>query len=290
MASLAIVGRVVLREIPAGVLVLIRVSGAALVLTLVHWILGLPRVRNRSDLGRLAVLGVLGVSINQSFFLWGLRHTTAVNATILVTTIPVFTVLESVLTRREPPSVPKFAGIGLAGLGAIYLIGPHRISLDPAGAFGNALIVCGMPAYSAYLLLSKSVLERYPPVTVSTYVMVFGALGVIPPGLLDAHRMHWDQVSGLAWGLVAYIVLIPTITAYFLNIWALKRASSNLVAVYIYLQPIFTAAVAPAVLAGEALTARATLAGLAIFAGLGLVIWAEALQRREVPVESMVGE
>ncbi|MCK7461441.1 MAG: DMT family transporter [Sphingobacterium sp.] len=37
----------------------------------------------------------------------------AINATILVTTVPVFTVLGSVLIGREPPSALKFAGIGL---------------------------------------------------------------------------------------------------------------------------------------------------------------------------------
>ena len=74
---------------------------------------------------------------------------------------------------------------------------------------------------------------------------------------------------------VVYIVVFPTIVAYFLNIWALKRVSPNLVAVYIYLQPLFTALVAPAVLAGERVTTRAAIAGAAIFLGLALVILGE---------------
>jgi drug/metabolite transporter (DMT)-like permease len=69
----------------------------------------------------------------------------------------------------------------------------------------------------------------------------------------------------------------------------LKRVSSNLVAVYIYLQPLFAAAVAPLVLPGEHLTYRAVMAGLAIFAGLALVILAELRQHREIPLEA-VGE
>jgi drug/metabolite transporter (DMT)-like permease len=61
-------------------------------------------VRDRGDLGRLAVLGMLGIAANQTLFLYGLQHTTAINATILVTTVPVFTVLGSVLTGRELPA------------------------------------------------------------------------------------------------------------------------------------------------------------------------------------------
>jgi drug/metabolite transporter (DMT)-like permease len=61
------------------------------------------------------------------------------------------------------------------------------------------------------------------------------------------------------------------------------------VAVYIYLQPLFAAAVAPLVLDGEDITARAALAGLSIFAGLGMVLLAEFRQHREIPLEP-VGE
>jgi drug/metabolite transporter (DMT)-like permease len=218
-----------------------------------------------------------------------LQHTTAINATILVTTVPVFTVLGSVLTGREPASALKFAGIVLAGLGTVYLIGPDRISLAPDVALGNALIVLGMVCYAAYFLYSRSVVGRYGPVTVSFYVMLFASLGVLPFGLNALHQMRLSEISGPVWLWVGYIVVFPTIVTYLLNIWALQRVSSNVVAVYIYLQPLFAAAVAPLVLTGERLTARAALAGLAIFAGLGAVILAEFRQHREIPVEP-VGE
>lgn len=288
-ASLAIAGRFVLPHFPAGALVTVRVLGATLVLLALNTIIGGRWVRDRRDLLRLATLGMLGIAANQTLFLYGLRHTTAINATILVTTVPVFTVLGSVLIGREPPSLLKFAGIALAGLGAIYLIGPDRISLAPDVALGNALIVLGMVCYAAYFLYSKSVLSRYGSITVSFYVMFFASFGVLPFGLMEVRQIALPQISGTVWFWVAYIVIFPTILTYLLNLWALKRVSSNLVAVYIYLQPLFAAAVAPLVLEGEHLTARSAVAGLAIFSGLALVILAERRQHREIPLEA-VGE
>jgi drug/metabolite transporter (DMT)-like permease len=288
MASLAIAGKLVMRDIPPGVLILSRVGGAATVLAVAHRALRLQPVRDRRDLRGLALMGLLGVAANQSLFLFGLRHTTAVNATILVTTVPVFTVLGSLLFRREAPSTAKILGILLAGSAAVYLIGPDRVSLAPGLALGNAMIVVAMMAYAAYLVQVGRMLDRYPVVTVSYYVMLFGALGVLPVGLYGLHNLGPVQAS--SWLLVGYIVLFPTILAYFLNIWALKRASSNLVAGFTYLQPVFTAAVAPLLLEGERVTARAAIAALGIFAGLALVIWGERRERREVPVASMVGE
>ncbi len=288
-ASLAIAGRFVLPHFPAGALVTVRVLGAALVLLVLNVATGGGRVHDRQDLLQLAVLGMLGIAANQTLFLYGLRHTTAINATILVTTVPVFTVLGSVLTGREPASFLKFAGIALAGIGAIYLIGPDRISLAPDVALGNALIVLGMVCYAAYFLYSKSILRRYGSVTVSFYVMFFACFGVLPFGIGAVQQISFRDISGSVWIWVAYIVLFPTIVTYLLNLWALKRASSNLVAVYIYLQPIFAAAIAPLILTGEHLTVRTGVAGLAIFAGLALVILAELRQQREIPVVA-VGE
>ena len=288
-ASLAIAGRYVLPHFPAGALVTVRVVGAAVVLVAVNALAGGARVRDRGDLLQLAVLGWLGIAANQTFFLFGLRHTTAINATILVSTVPVFTVLGAVLAGREPASAAKFAGIGLAGLGTLYLIGPDRISLAPDVALGNAMIVIGMACYAAYFIYSGPVLQRYGSLAVSAHVMLFAVAGVLPFGVADAIRMDWSGVSRAVWWWVAYIVVFPTICTYLLNLWALRRASSNLVAVYIYLQPLFAAAVAPVVLSGEAITGRAAAAGLAIFSGLALVIRAERRQQREIPVPA-VGE
>ncbi|MEO7138298.1 MAG: DMT family transporter [Gemmatimonadales bacterium] len=288
-ASLAIAGRFVLPHFPAGALVTIRVLGATVVLLAINTLFGGQWVRDRRDLLRLAGLGLLGIAANQTLFLYGLKHTTAINATILVTTVPVFTVLGSVLIGREPPSPLKFAGIALAAMGAIYLIGPDRISLAPDVALGNALIVLGMVCYATYFLYSKPVLRRYGSITVSFYVMFFASFGVLPFGLMEVGQMEFPEISSTVWLWVVYIVVFPTILTYLLNLWALKRVSSNLVAVYIYLQPLFAAAVAPLVLEGEHLTARAAVAGLAIFTGLALVILAELRQHREIPLEA-VGE
>jgi drug/metabolite transporter (DMT)-like permease len=265
------------------------VFGATAVLLILNALRGGAWVRDLRDLSRLAVLGFLGIAANQTLFLYGLRRTTAINATILVTTVPVFTVLGSVLVGRESASALKFFGIAGAAVGTVYLIGPDRISLAPDLALGNALIVLGMACNAAYFIYSKSVVGRYGPVTVSFYVMLFAGLAVLPFGLAGLRELRLTGMEPHLWWLVGYIVLFPTILTYLLNIWALQRASSNTVAVYIYLQPLFAAIFAPLFLKGEALTTRAALAGMMIFAGLALVLLAENRQHREIPLEP-IGE
>ena len=274
-ASMAIAGKLVFPEIPPQGLVVIRVGGACAVLLLAFLITGRGKVRSGRDWFMLAVVGFLGVTANQSLFLMGLERTTAINASILVTTVPVFTVLYSVLGRQEKASGSKIGGIVLAGLGVVYLIGPDRVSMAPNLAVGNGLVVMAMACYAGFLVLSKPLLRRYDTLTVIVWAMLFGLLGTLPVGLATLSRVSPTEVPAGIWAVVAYIVLVPTIGAFFLSAWALKRSSSQLVAAYIYLQPLVTASIAPAILEGERVTSRMIVAGLAIFAGLGLVIIGE---------------
>jgi len=289
-ASNAIVGRVVLASVPAGLLVGCRVVGAALALWLVNLIRGGPWIRDRRTLAHLALCGLLGVTANQALFVFGLSHTTAVNATILTTTAPVFTVLGALLLGQGRPSALKLWGIGIAGAGAVYLVGPDRLSFAPGVALGNLLILLAMICYAAYFLVSKPLLRRLDALTTSTYIMAFAMLGTLPIAAPAILGTDLGAITGRSWALVGFIVLFPTILAYLLNLWALRLVSAQTVASFIYLQPLLAAAAAPLVLPDERLTTRTIVAGLTIFSGLGLVIRAERRQHEVLELNPLPGE
>jgi drug/metabolite transporter (DMT)-like permease len=75
---------------------------------------------------------------------------------------------------------------------------------------------------------------------------------------------------------VAYIVTVPTILAYIANAWALGRSSATLVTIYIYLQPVLTAALAWVQL-GQTVSERLVVSALLIVAGVLVVVTRGAL-------------
>ena len=83
--------KIVLEEIPPAAWALIRVSSAALIMLLVARAWGRRLPREWPVLGRLALLSVIGVVINQLFFVEGLSRTTASHSSILITAIPIGT-------------------------------------------------------------------------------------------------------------------------------------------------------------------------------------------------------
>src|SRR5215472_784939 len=83
-----IVGKIVLRAVSSTSLVALRVSGAALALGLLQRRLGALWQLPRRDLLWLILASLLGVVWNQLLYVKGLSLTTAINATLLSTTIP----------------------------------------------------------------------------------------------------------------------------------------------------------------------------------------------------------
>jgi drug/metabolite transporter (DMT)-like permease len=85
---------------------------------------------------------------------------------------------------------------------------------------------------------------------------------------------------------MVYIILIPTILAYYLLSAALRDVPPSTVAVYIYLQPLIAFLVAPAVL-GEAFTLRTAIAAALVFTGVAITTWRRrrrAMQFSEVEI------
>jgi drug/metabolite transporter (DMT)-like permease len=72
------------------------------------------------------------------------------------------------------------------------------------------------------------------------------------------------------WLTILFVILFPTVVAYYLNAWALTRVTPSTVAIYIYMQPLFAFGVAPFLL-GEKWNWRTVVAAVFIFSGVALV-------------------
>jgi drug/metabolite transporter (DMT)-like permease len=218
---------------------------------------------SRSDHWRIAGLGLLGVVLNQTLFLVGLRTTSAFAASILGATIPIFAAAFAVALRLERAHPRTGIGIALAIGGVLWLTGVG--SLD----YGALSIALNCVAYALYIVLAKPVIDRLGSPTVVAWLFTWGALIMGPFGgpPLARGAVHW---GGLAWFFVAFFVAVPTIVAYWLNAWAIGRATPTIVTVYIYLQPVL-AALLQWVQLGEPIATRALGATALIVLGVAVV-------------------
>lgn len=265
-----IVGKIALRSLSSTGLVALRVGGAAIALTLLRRQLSKLMKLPKRDLWWLLFLSLLGVVWNQLLYVKGLSLTTAINAVLLSTTIPVCTLVISLFLGIDKLSLRRFIGITVAAAGVIYLINPSRADFSGRTMAGNLLIVANSLSYGAYIALSKDLFQRYGALNVITWIFLIAAVIVVPIGFVDLRHLEVSSVAPIVWGAVIYTILIPTVAAYYLNAWALARVSPSTVAAYIYLQPLIAFGLAPVVL-GERWNSRTLVAGLLIFTGVAVV-------------------
>jgi drug/metabolite transporter (DMT)-like permease len=269
-ATWPIVGKIALRAVPSVTLVAFRVAGAALAFILIGALCGrVGRIQKR-DWPLLVASSMFGVVLNQWLFVKGLSLTTVINATLLGTTIPIFTLLVSIALRTDRASLRRTFGILLSAGGVVYLIGPGSAGFSSATRLGDLLIVTNSICYGTYIAISKDLMTRYSALTVITWIFIVGTIATVPVGAISVSHVPLAQVSATVWLAIAYIIVVPTVGAYYLNAWALGRVPPSTVAVYIYLQPLIAFSLAP-ILLGEKLNWRTMVAAVLIFAGVLVV-------------------
>lgn len=265
-----IFGKIVLRSLSSISLVGFRIVGAAIIFSLLQRKLSELRQLPKRVLAWLVLSTLLGVVANQLLFVKGLSLTTAINATLITTTIPVFTLAVSIALGYDQASWRHVLGIALAAAGVVYLVDPLRVNLSPQTTLGNILIIINSFSYGAYIAISRNLFRRYGALNVITWIFLIGALVTLP---IAGYAWSADELQTVPMGVwlsVAYIILVPTVGAYYLNSWAITRVAPSVVAIYIYLQPLLAFGLAPLVL-GETLNSRTIVACVLIFMGVAVV-------------------
>jgi drug/metabolite transporter (DMT)-like permease len=265
-----IVGKIVLRSMSPPSLVACRLTGAALAFALLQRKLSPLFRMPLKDIALLTLCSMTGVVGNQFLYVKGLSLTTVINATLLSTTIPVFALFVSILFGYDQLSFRRLIGIVLAAGGVVYLVNPMRADLSAETIAGNLFIVSSSLLYALYIVISKTLFERYGALNVITWIFLVGSLVTVPVGIYLLQQENLGAIGAGVWLTLAFIIIFPTVGAYYLNAWALTKVPPSTVAIYIYMQPLIAFGFAPLFL-GEQWNSRTIIAALLIFAGVAVV-------------------
>jgi len=265
-----IFGKIVLRSMSSTSLVSLRLVGAALLFAVLQRRLT-PLLRMPAkDIVMLTACSLLGIVGNQFIFVKGLSLTTVINTEILSTTIPVYAIATSILLGYERGSLKTLIGVLLSVAGVVYLVNPLHADLSTQTTTGNVLILINSFLYALYIVISKNLVGRYGALSVVTWIFLIGSVITVPVGIYSLQRENLAAIGAGTWAAVAFIIVFPTVVAYYLNAWALTRVPPSVVAIYIYLQPLIAFGFAPLLL-GESWNWRTIAAAILIFGGVTLV-------------------
>ena len=229
----------------------------------------------------LTLCSMLGVVGNQLLFVKGLSLTTVINATLLSTTIPVFALIVSILfgydqlvaqTTHRHRSRSKWRGVSRESCTTQICRRKRRQVI--------LLIVTNSLLYATYIVISKNLFERYGALNVITWIFLVGSVVTVPLGIYSMQQENLGAISAGVWLMIVFIIIFPTVGAYYLNAWALTKVAPSTVAIYIYLQPLIAFGFAPFFL-GEQWNSRTIIAALLDLCGRGSRHQARTQPRRQ---------
>nr|WP_321415664.1 DMT family transporter [uncultured Allomuricauda sp.] len=219
--------------------ILLRVSGAAILFWLISFF-GPKEKIEKKDWGRLLVCSLLGMSINMLSFFKGLQLSTPINSAVLVTIVPIITVIVSALFLREKITLNKGFGIFLGFVGAVGLIlfGAETRQNAPNIPLGNFLFIVNAVSYGSYLVMVKKLIEKYHPFTLMKWLFTIAILINLPITLPQIMEIKFSSIPLWAYGSIAFVVIGTTFLTYLFNIFALTQLKASSVGAFVYMQPL----------------------------------------------------
>jgi drug/metabolite transporter (DMT)-like permease len=266
-----VVARVTLESVPPAMLAFLRLGVAALALVLLsrgH----AAQLLSRADRRAIAWMGILGFAGAYVASNWGIAHSTATNAALLITVEPIAMILLSPWYLGERLSRRAAVGAALTIVGAAILVvnGIPGVTeqLVPHWSGDLVLVLAGI-AYASYSLLGRRVLERHPPIIVTIRSLMWGAAALLPVAGLE-----WASGARPIWTATAltgtlYLAVVITALGYVVWNWALARVPAPRAAIFLNVQPI-VGALLGAVLLGEPITLFTVLGGTLVVTGLAV--------------------
>ncbi len=230
-----------------------------LLLTCLRWVLGSafmlliagrqvardwPQVRRH--IPYILFMGATGFAIFNGLLYTALNHTTAINATIVQASIPMFIFLLSFLIFRTRPGWMQIIGYSVTLIGVVVAASRGHIGQLTALDInrGDMIMLLACLAYATY----SSVLHAKPPLhwlSFLTVLTVTAAIVSLPLAVYEATTPAFIlPTSWHSWAVILYTTIFPSIIGQALFIRGIELIGGNAAGLFLNLVPIFGAVLA----------------------------------------------
>jgi len=227
---------------------------------------------------RLSVLGLIGVGCFNTLLYVGLETTTATNATLLQSAIPVLILLISAMLLGETVSRRQWLGVVISLVGVLTIISRGDLTHLFALAIndGDLWVLGAVLAWAAY-----SLLLRLKPAEVDGFV--FLGFSILVAVMALAPLSVWEQggLPVLDWTpsmlvTVSYMAVCPSILSYLFWNRGVAELGAPRAGLFIHLIPLFGLLLS-ALFLGEKVQSFHLLGITLIFLGIYLAVVARTL-------------
>ena len=205
-----------------------------------HW----PQIR--PNLGKIFILGVLGMAVYQSLAYYAAARTSATNMGIILSLMPLMVLTLSIISLGQRLTAGALVGAVLSFFGVLVVVSSGSLGtlLDQGLNLGDAMMLVATLAYAIYSTLLKKWQLRLPPLQM-LYLQVLVAIVVLLPLYLISPKVG-PTVHNI--GLVLYACVLASMIAPLAWMKAVALLGPSRTTLFFNLLPLITALIAAVVL------------------------------------------
>ena len=222
----------------------------------------------REDLPRFIACGLIGHALHVGMVFWGISLSTAFSSALVLTSGPLFTLAILVLLGAERLRASQVGGTLLAMAGiAIFLSDKFAGGVLHAG-LGDLILLAAAVLFSLYTVLVRPLEERYGPLIVLAYTLLFGAPPMLLVSLPSMFTADLGRLTPVVWFGLFWAIVLSSVGGWLVWTWVNHVRGIARSAPLMYLPPPIAGVVAWLTL-GEQFTwlkivgAGVTMAGIA---------------------------
>ena len=255
--------------LPPAELVLIRLTLATVILTLVLFFLDRKRmVISLKDIPYFLILGFVGVAGMQLTYYYTISKIHVGPAILLQYLQLVWVSLFASLFQKEPLSKTKIAALLLAIMGCYFAVGGYRTDLLRLNKIGVVSGVLASFFFTFYALFGEQGLKKYNSWTIILYGFGFGA--VLYWILISPIKIITAGYSLKVWVAFLYIAVFSTLIPFGLYFKGIERIRATRASITATWEPVVAGFTAYIVL-GEVLYPLQVLGGIGVIAAVILL-------------------
>nr|WP_321500647.1 DMT family transporter [uncultured Dethiosulfovibrio sp.] len=219
----------------------------------------------KKDWPAVVFLGLTGMVGYHLFFFEALRHTTAVNSSMIAATSPLVTAFLAAVIGSERLGAKQIGAVVLAVIGVVVIVTDGQVHHLGSVSFnrGDVTMFGAVVSMAVYSVVSRrSGLSRSPVGLVTwTFLVCAVVTGFLSPLEGSVFEIGRAASAG-AWWSVAYMAVFASCFGYFLQMFSIRRIGAARTMVFINLIPVFSTILAVMIL-GESVSAP-KVAGLVV--------------------------
>ena len=265
-----VIGRWAAGEVAPYTLGFTRWTVGALVLLPFAWhLIRRDRVLLRRHWKLLCLLGFLMPLMGAGITYVALNYTTAINGGVLQTSLPVLILLLAWIVLGNKTTGRQIIGVGLAIAGLLYMISRG----DPAVLLGldfnrgdTVLLLCNL-CLAGYGVAARLIPREMHTLTLLTMICAVGSMFHVPFFVVELIQDGLPPLSTKAVVSLVFVALFPSVVAILGWNIAIARLGPSRAGFYMYLVPVFSAAIGVPFL-GETLSAFHLIGAALIIGGV----------------------